>query len=139
MKRILKIEEYKNSENYYDRAVKLKITDENENPLQGTISIEQLDDIQVELWPQEPEDCAKETEAPRYFVYNPMHEGKPQKIYNSYEEAKQDAKDIAGKYDRCNIYVLQIVAEIEKKNFVHETIKERGEVIEESSWESVPF
>ena len=31
MKRILKIEEYKNSENYYDRAVKLKITDENGN------------------------------------------------------------------------------------------------------------
>ena len=138
MKRILKVQEYKINEER-DRAVRLFVTDENGNSLQGTINIEQLDDIKIELWPQECENCVKETEAPRYFVYNPMHEGKPQKIYNSYEEAKNDAKDIAGKYDRCNIYVLQIVAEIEKKNLVHETIKERGEVIEESSWESVPF
>ena len=138
MKRILKVQEYKINEER-DRAVRLFVTDENGNSLQGTINIEQLDDIKIQLWPQECENCVKETEAPRYFVYNPMHEGKPQKIYNSYEEAKNDAKDIAGKYDRCNIYVLQIVAEIEKKNLVHETIKERGEVIEESSWESVPF
>jgi len=44
----------------------------------------------------------------QFYVYNPSH-GQPRKVYNSYDKALCDAKDVAGKTQQ-NVFVLQILS-----------------------------
>ena len=138
MKRILNIQEYTTQD--FDRAVRLSVLDENGHNLQGIITVEQIDDIKLDLFEQNKCCVNEETKAaPRYFVYNPMHEGKPQKIYDDYNKALYDAKDVAKKYSSCNVYVLEIKAEIKRTRIVHETITENDNLTGECSFEDIPF
>ena len=138
MKRILKVKE--NLSNFdKTKTINLCVVNEYGEDLQGKIIVDKIDKVEYEslVAPKECEDIPEYAQL--YFVYNPAHEGKPQKKYTSYEEAKKDAESIASKYDQCNVYVLQIIAEIEKKKFVHKTVKECGKVTEKNNWESIPF
>lgn len=74
----------------------------------------------------------------KYYVYNPA-ESKPKKIYNTYAEAIEDAKSVASKYDRCKIYVLEIVSEIEKTAQIREVINEFGKQTSDRILEEIPF
>ena len=140
-KRILKIRTYKTATSN-DKNIELAVFDENHNPIQGKINVEQLDDIilydgehevkvvrreergkdnsceqQEEIMQAAPEttcenECTAEVQK-RYFVYNPAH-GQPKKIYDSYEEAAKDMQAIADKYGEGSFYVLEIKKEIKK-------------------------
>lgn len=120
MKRILRINARLN-ENYFAKDVVLTVVDENNNDLQGHICVEKIDEIEVSNY------AIREQENKKYYVYNPA-ESKPKKIYNTYKEALEDAKSVASKYDRCNIYVLEIVSEIQKTAEIREIVNEFGQV-----------
>lgn len=120
MKRILRINARLN-ENNFAKDVVLTVVDENNNDLQGHICVEKIDEIEVSNY------AIREQENKKYYVYNPA-ESKPKKIYNTYKEALEDAKSVASKYDRCNIYVLEIVSEIQKTAEIREIVNEFGQV-----------
>ena len=120
MKRILRINARLN-ENNFAKDVVLTVIDENNNDLQGHICVEKIDEIEVSNY------AIREQENKKYYVYNPA-ESKPKKIYNTYKEALEDAKSVASKYDRCNIYVLEIVSEIQKTAEIREIVNEFGQV-----------
>ena len=75
----------------------------------------------------------------KFYVFNPLM-NKPQKIYDTYEEAYRDAQDIAYKYDRVNVYVLEIVAEIKRTELVKTEIfnTAEGKILEDID-EKIPF
>ena len=131
MKRILRINARLN-ENNFAKDVVLTVVDENNNDLQGHICVEKIDEIEVSNY------AIREQENKKYYVYNPA-ESKPKKIYNTYKEALEDAKSVASKYDRCNIYVLEIVTEIQKTAEVREVINEFGKVTSDRYLEQIPF
>lgn len=79
-----------------------------------------------------------ERKAPQFLVYNPDKD-KPQKIYNSYEEALNDAENVANKYDECVVYVLEIKATINKKLVVDYTREENGIIRETTQYDKIPF
>ena len=120
MKRILRINARLN-ENNFAKDVVLTVVDEYNNDLQGHICVEKIDEIEVSNY------AIREQENKKYYVYNPA-ESKPKKIYNTYKEALEDAKSVASKYDRCNIYVLEIVSEIQKTAEIREIVNEFGQV-----------
>lgn len=120
MKRILRINARLN-ENNFAKDVVLTVVDENNNDLQGHICVEKIDEIEVSNY------AIREQENKKYYVYNPA-ESKPKKIYNTYKEALEDAKSVASRYDRCNIYVLEIVSEIQKTAEIREIVNEFGQV-----------
>lgn len=140
MKRILKIQERKSISGKF--TVLLTVHNEAGESLQGTIIVDDINELELDLLEQKTScDCQDEETkpVPRYFVYNPAHEGKPQKIYNDYTQALNDAKDIAKRYNRCNIYVLEIKAEVERTNFIRETITENKKLTGECNFENIPF
>lgn len=75
----------------------------------------------------------------KFYVFNPAMD-KPRKIYDTYEEAYKDAKEIAYKYDSIDIYVLEIVTVINRtelvKTEIHNTAA--GKVLEEID-PKIPF
>jgi len=75
----------------------------------------------------------------KFYVFNPAMD-KPKKIYDTYEEAYKDAQDIAYKYDSINVYVLEIVTEIERtelvKTEIHNTAE--GKILEQIDGK-IPF
>ena len=131
MKRILRIQSKLNPDRF-EKDVDLSITNEYGDDLQGKIHIDKIDEIIVS------HDKINYSEDKKYYVYNPA-ESKPKKIYNTYAEALEDAKSVASKYDRCNIYVLEIVTEIQKTAEVREVINEFGKVTSDRSLEQIPF
>ena len=131
MKRILNIKSKLNAENF-EKDIELTITNEYGDDLQGTIHIDKIDEIVLK------HDRINYSENKKYYVYNPA-ESKPKKIYNTYAEALEDAKSVASKYDRCNIYVLEIVTEIQKTAEVREVINEFGKVTSDRYLEQIPF
>lgn len=131
MKRILRINARLN-ENNFAKDVVLTVVDENNNDLQGHICVEKIDEIEVSNY------VIREQENKKYYVYNPA-ESKPKKIYNTYKEALEDAKSVASKYDRCKIYVLEIVSEIEKTAQIREVINEFGKQTSDRILEEIPF
>lgn len=129
MERILKIEEHlSNFDN--SKTINLCVVNENGEDLQGRITVEKIDKVEFE---------PIETRTPQYFVYNPMHEGKPQKIYSTYEAALHDAKDIANRYDEVDVYVLEIKTKIHKEFFIHESVTENGKIIDKKEYNKIPF
>lgn len=139
MERILKVQEsLSNFDN--SKTINLYVVNENGEDLQGRITIEKIDKVEFE--PIETPckcDCCEETRTPQYFVYNPMHEGKPQKIYSTYEAALHDAKDIANRYDEIDVYVLEIKTKIHKEFFVRESVTEDGKIIDKKEYNKIPF
>lgn len=131
MKRILNIKSKLNAKNF-EKDIELTITNEYGDDLQGTIHIDKIDEIVLK------HDRINYSDNKKYYVYNPA-ESKPKKIYNTYEEALEDAKSVASKYDRCNIYVLEIVTEIQKTAEVREVINEFGQVTSDRYLEQIPF
>ena len=131
MKRILRINARLN-ENNFAKDVVLTVVDENNNDLQGHICVEKSDEIEVSNY------AIREQENKKYYVYNPA-ESKPKKIYNTYKEALEDAKSVASKYDRCNIYVLEIVSEIQKTAEIREIVNEFGQVTSDRYLDWIPF
>ena len=131
MKRILRINARLN-ENNFAKDVVLTVVDENNNDLQGHICVEKIDEIEVSNY------AIREQENKKYYVYNPA-ESKPKKIYNTYKEALEDAKSVASKYDRCNIYVLEIVSEIQKTAEIREIVNEFGQVTSDRYLDWIPF
>lgn len=131
MKRILKIITRLNQNNF-EKDVDLTVVDENGNDLQGRIHIDKIDDIELSNY------AIREQENKKYYVYNPV-ESKPKKIYNTYAEALEDAKSVASKYDRCNIYVLEIVSEIQKTAEIREIVNEFGQVTSDRYLDWIPF
>lgn len=131
MKRILRINARLN-ENNFAKDVVLTVIDENNNDLQGHICVEKIDEIEVSNY------AIREQENKKYYVYNPA-ESKPKKIYNTYKEALEDAKSVASKYDRCNIYVLEIVSEIQKTAEIREIVNEFGQVTSDRYLDWIPF
>ena len=74
-----------------------------------------------------------------YFVFNPA-ESKPKKIYETYEEAYRDAREIAGKYTEAKVYVLQIVSEIKRESYIKTiTTDKEGNISETFDNDKVPF
>ena len=131
MKRILRINARLN-ENNFAKDVVLTVVDEYNNDLQGHICVEKIDEIEVSNY------AIREQENKKYYVYNPA-ESKPKKIYNTYKEALEDAKSVASKYDRCNIYVLEIVSEIQKTAEIREIVNEFGQVTSDRYLDWIPF
>ena len=131
MKRILKIITRLNQNNF-EKDVDLTVVDENGNDLQGRIHIDKIDDIKLSNY------AIREQENKKYYVYNPA-ESKPKKIYNTYAEALEDAKSVARRYDRCNIYVLEIVSEIQKTAEIREIVNEFGQVTSDRYLDWIPF
>ena len=74
-----------------------------------------------------------------YYVYNPA-ESKPKRIYETYEEAYRDARQVAGYYDKATVYVLQILTEIKREKFVKTSIIEpNGSISESYDNDEIPF
>ena len=74
----------------------------------------------------------------QYFVFNPDH-GKPNKIYESYENALHDAENIASSLSHCNIYVLQVVAHVERRTQIKEKITDKEGKTTEETVTPIPF
>lgn len=114
MKRILEIKECLDA--IGNKAAILTVVDESGESLQGTINIDKLDEIKfIPLETPEKENCKPDNiiDIPKYYVYNPA-EQKPKVLYDTYEEAYRNAELVANKYDDCKVFVLEIVAQIER-------------------------
>lgn len=132
MTRILKIKEKINLEKGKN-GIELTVEDEYENNIQGSIYIDDINEIEI------PQGLRKQ-ENKEYYVYNPA-ENKPKKIYTNFEEALRDAKHIASKYSNCKIHVLEIVSTVTRTSETKEVVTEHGNVVNERTIknEEIPF
>jgi len=131
--RILQIREYKKGDDpYQQRNLALSVKNENGEDLQGTIHISNLDNIEfIGGIPAQYNGG--------YFVFNPA-ESKPKKIYDTYEEAYRDAREVAARYTEAKVYVLQIVTEIKRESYVKTvTTDKEGNISETFDNDKVPF
>ena len=136
--RILKIDKYKKPDSFKLNC-RFGVVDEDGKNLQGVINVEELDEIILPM--QKIEE--RKTQAPQYnggyFVYNPA-ESKPKKIYETYEEAYKNARELAARYDDVTFYVLQIITQIKREKFIKtNTVDREGHLSETFDNDQVPF
>jgi hypothetical protein len=130
--RILKIEKYIKPD-YFGENCRFGVFDENGQDLQGIINVENLDEIKCTGFPETNKYNGG------YFVYNPA-ESKPKKIYETYEEAYKDARELAARYDDVTFYVLQIITQIKREKFIKtNTVDREGHFSETFDNDQVPF
>lgn len=135
--RILKIDGYRNPDNF-KIGCRFGVIDENGKNLQGVINVEELDEV---ILPPKYDDFSEKKQQYNggYFVYNPA-ESKPKKIYETYEEAYKNARELAARYDDVTFYVLQIITQIKREKFIKtNTVDREGHFSETFDNDQVPF
>ena len=130
--RILKIEKYTKPDSF-KKNCRFGVFDENGQDLQGIINVDDLDEIKCTGFPETNKYNGG------YFVYNPA-ESKPKKIYETYEEAYKNARELAARYDDVTFYVLQIITQIKREKFIKtNTVDREGHFSETIDNDQVPF
>ena len=135
--RILKIEKYTKPDSF-KKNCRFGVFDEKGKDLQGVINVEELDEV---ILPPKYDDFSEKKKQYNggYFVYNPA-ESKPKKIYETYEEAYKNARELAARYDDVTFYVLQIITQIKREKFIKtNTVDREGHFSETIDNDQVPF